>query len=145
MAQHAEAVDKETDPERPISSLGVENTARVATKIAENDVGIVAVRHSGKLRARQTAEIYAERVGTTDVKPISGMAPNDDVEEFIRGLDKEGVLYVGHLPHLDKTLARLVCGHKVHGVVAFRNAGIACVDIKADGSSLLWYLTPEIC
>ena len=145
LAQHAEAVDKETDPERPISSLGEANATRVAEKIAENNVGIVAVRHSGKLRAKQTAEIYAEHVGTTDVRPVSGMAPNDNVGEFIRGLDKEGVLYVGHLPHLDKTLTSLLCGTDGGGVIVFKNAGIACVDIAPDGSSLLWYITPDIC
>lgn len=145
LAQHAEAVDKEIDPERPISPLGEANATRVGSKVAENNIEIVAVRHSGKLRAKQTAEIYAERIGVTDIKSVSGMAPNDDVGEFIRGLDKEGVLYVGHLPHLDKTLTSLLCGNNGHGVVEFKNAGIACVEMHAEGSSLLWYLTPDIC
>lgn len=145
LAQHAEAIDKETDPERPISPQGAANATRVAVKIAEKNPGIVAVCHSGKLRAKQTAEIFAEHVGTTDVKSVSGMGPNDSVEDFIRGLDKEGILYVGHLPHLDTTLTSLLCGGRDHGLVAFRNAGVACIDINANGSSLLWYLTPDIC
>ncbi|MGB5708947.1 MAG: phosphohistidine phosphatase SixA [Arenicellales bacterium] len=145
LAQHAEAIDKSADPARPISRDGAVTAARVAAHIARHDIGITAIRHSGKLRSKQTAEVYAEHLGVSDISEMSGMNPNDDVRAFISGLNLDSTLYVGHLPHLDKTLSCLIGGNRDQGVLIFKNSGIACIELGGAEPSLLWYLSPDIC
>ncbi|MGI9317090.1 MAG: phosphohistidine phosphatase SixA [bacterium] len=144
-AQHAEAVDKATDSARPISSGGAASAASVAAYISKFSINISTIRHSGKLRAQQTAEIFAKHLGVNEVFETEGMDPNDDVIKFIDGLKVGGVLYVGHLPHLDRVVSCLIGGGRDQGTLAFKNAGIACVEVGEAGSSLYWYVTPEIC
>ncbi len=145
LAQHAEAVDKSVDPARPISTDGALNAAKVGAHIAKQGVSINAIRHSGRLRARQTAELYAEHLGVSVIAESAGMNPNDDIKEFINGLNIDGALYVGHLPHLDKTLSYLIGGNRDQGVLIFKNAGIACIEIGDAEPSLHWYISPDIC
>lgn len=145
LAQHAEAVDKEKDPTRPISHQGSVNTIRVAKHLAEQGIRISAIRHSGKLRAEQTAKVFAENLSVEDVAAINGMNPNDDVQEFLRGLTSDRVLYIGHLPHLDRALSKLIGGGRDQGVVIFKNAGVVCVEIGDNEATLVWYLSPDIC
>lgn len=144
-AQHAEAVDKEIDPTRPISHQGLANTTRVAKHLAEQGVRISAIRHSGKLRAEQTAKVFADNLGVEDVAANNGMNPNDEIQEFLNGLSSDRILYVGHLPHLDRALSKLIGGSRVQGVVAFKNAGVVCVEKGDKEATLVWYLSPDIC
>ncbi len=145
LAQHAEAVEKEKDPARPISHQGLASTTKVAAHLAEQGIQFTAIRHSGKLRAEQTAKIFAETLGVKDVSEISGMNPNDDVREFLKTLTVDRVLYVGHLPHLDRAVSQLIGGGRDQGIVLFKNAGVVCVEISSDEASLVWYLSPDIC
>jgi phosphohistidine phosphatase len=145
LAQHAEAVDKDKDPTRPVSRQGMANATRVAGHLAELGISISAIRHSGKLRAEQTAEIFSDSLGVTDVAEIIGMGPNDDVEGFVKSLTSDRVLYIGHLPHLDRALSQLIGGNRDQGVVTFKNAGVVCVNIGDSENSLVWYLSPDIC
>ena len=58
LAHHAQAVGPEVDAMRPLSSVGQAVAARVATVAAGRGVVPEIIWHSGKLRARQTAEAY---------------------------------------------------------------------------------------
>jgi len=57
--QHGIAESKEIDPARPLSKSGEEITARLAALLNRKDVQITKVCHSSKLRAEQTASIFA--------------------------------------------------------------------------------------
>ena len=56
--QHGEAVGPDLDPMRPLSERGRTQTARLAEAAVRRGVIPAVVWHSGKLRARQTAEIF---------------------------------------------------------------------------------------
>jgi len=61
LVQHAEAKRKEEDPERPLSEKGRVDIRKVAVYIAGHiNIKVSAIIHSGKTRARQTAEALAE-------------------------------------------------------------------------------------
>ena len=64
LVQHGEATSEEEDPERPLTERGVVDVHRVARKAAEAGI-VTAVRvvHSGKTRARQTAEAWGQALG----------------------------------------------------------------------------------
>lgn len=145
LAQHAEAAEEAADPARPISTGGTANAAKVGAHLSKQGVNITAIRHSGKLRAKQTAEVYAEHLGVSDIAESVDMNPNDNIKKFINGLNIDGALYVGHLPHLDKTLSHLIGGNRDRGVLTFKNAGIACIELGDAEPSLHWYISPDIC
>ena len=58
LLHHAEAVDASVDPQRPLSPGGRAHAARLAADAAARGVRPDVIWHSGKLRARQTAEAY---------------------------------------------------------------------------------------
>jgi len=70
LVQHAEAMSEEQNPERPLTELGRQHTRSVADLAARMGVEVEQVRHSGKTRAEQTAEILGEALGPGAV-PLS--------------------------------------------------------------------------
>src|SRR5207247_11199517 len=111
LAHHGEAVGPEIDPSRPLSAAGRAAVKRVATQAAANGARPQVVWHSGKLRAKQTAEelwracnALAELSATRDLQP-------DDPPQWIRDrlrLETRDILIAGHFPHFPRLLALLV-------------------------------------
>lgn len=62
LVQHGEAKKEEEDPLRPLSERGREDVQRVAKYVEKLDIKASIIFHSGKLRAKQTAEILAEKL-----------------------------------------------------------------------------------
>jgi phosphohistidine phosphatase len=146
LVQHGEAKKEEEDPLRPLSESGREDVQRVA-KYAENlDINANKIFHSGKLRAKQTAEILAEKLNIEQVIETEELAPKADPkvwEDRLSGID-EDVILVGHLPHLSKLSGSLLCGDEEKETVIFRMGGIVCLERNGDGHwSVQWMITPE--
>ena len=144
LVQHGVAVDEAEDPARPLSAVGIAEVERVAARLAAQGVTVTEVCHSGKLRARQTAERFAEKLGARAVREIPGLAPKDDPRELQPRL-ADGVMYVGHLPHLRHLAALLLTGDPANDPVALRNGGVVCLDEAEGRARLRWYLPPELC
>mgnify|MGYP001139025655 CR=1 FL=1 len=70
LIQHGTAASKDEDPERPLTLRGRRDVERVADRVA-SVMGTARVVHSGKLRALQTAEIVAQRLGVEAVNTFS--------------------------------------------------------------------------
>jgi phosphohistidine phosphatase len=127
LAHHGEAVGPDVDPRRPLSAVGRANVDRVAALAAARGAHPLFVWHSGKLRARQTAEAYwracnalAQFSATRDLQPDD---PPQWIRDRLRG-ETQDVLIAGHFPHLPRLLSLLVNGSDAgslfpqHGVVA---------------------------
>ena len=146
LVQHAEAKPESEDPERSLTEEGVENARRMAEWAALANVHVDEVRHSGKKRAQQTAEILAEALRPSGgVNAVDGLGPNDDVHPIANELQKEerSVMLVGHLPFLARLAGLLLAGRPEAPVVRFRNAGIVCLDL--DGAwSVSWTMIPHL-
>jgi phosphohistidine phosphatase len=101
---------------------------------------------SGKLRARQTAEIAAARLAPgVAIETMAGLSPNDAVEPFVEIVNgwTQDTLIVGHMPFLGRLVARLLApGASVF--VAFTPGSLACLERGADAWSLQWMLQPEL-
>ncbi|MEX2721382.1 MAG: histidine phosphatase family protein, partial [Candidatus Wukongarchaeota archaeon] len=79
LVQHAEAKAKDEDPARPLSEKGWESLEKVSGFLESVGVKVVRILHSGKLRARQTADKLGEVVGSSEgVGETDGLAPLDD-------------------------------------------------------------------
>ncbi len=147
LVQHGLARPESEDPKRPLTPAGREEVLRVARAAAAAGVRPGQILHSGKLRARQTAEILAERLRPADgVHAIEGLDPQGDprvAAERVAQADAD-LMLVGHLPHLGRLTSLLVAGSAEWEIVAFRNAGVVCLEGKADRFAVVWILTPEL-
>ena len=153
LVQHAQAKSSEQDPTRSLSEEGLANIERVSSHAEKLGFTLDRIYHSGKLRAKQTAEVLARHLGVADkVETKKGLDPNDSVapiRDWLDLLSSEGtrsIMIVGHLPFLDKLTSLLVAGTEDAHVVAFQNAGIVKLVPKSAGSgySIQWIITPDI-
>jgi len=126
LVHHGDAVGAEVDPRRPLSPKGRTDVERLAAEASARGARPQVVWHSGKLRARQTAEAFwracnalAEFSATKDLQP-------DDPPKWIRDRlrkDTRDLMIAGHFPHLPRLLALLITGGEagldfpLHGVV----------------------------
>ena len=147
LMQHGEARPEQEDPARPLTERGRADVARVARAVARLDLGIVRVAHSGKLRARQTAEVFASLLEPPPaLEEMSGLGPTDDprIAAEAVGAASGPMMFVGHLPHLSRLASLLILGDEGEAVVAFRMAGLVCLTHGEDGWRLAWALVPEL-
>lgn len=146
--QHGEALPSGQDPARPLSETGRGDVERLAALLAERGVALSRVVHSGKLRARQTAEILASRLSpSVEPEVHDGLAPKDRAGDFASGLSAWGSdsLIVGHLPFLDRCLSWLVSGHEGGGIAAFRPGAMVCLaPDESGGWTIVWMLQPDL-
>ena len=148
LVQHALAKEKHEDPNRSLSDEGRADITKMAAFVAEHlKIEVDTIVHSGKTRAEQTAGVLAEKLSpAVGVKAADGLAPLDDPAIWARRLESatEDIMLVGHLPHLSKLAAKLVCGDDSQAVVSFRNAGIVCLNRdNANDWSVRWALDPD--
>ena len=147
LVQHGEPVSKEIDPQRPLSERGRLDVTKVGQFAANNcRMRLSHVHHSGKLRARQTAEILAQALDLHDPVEIDGMAPLDDPAVWHRRLLDldDSIMLVGHLPHLARLAGALLCGETETAPIAFRMGGMVALAREEGKWSLQWMLVPDI-
>lgn len=147
--QHGEARAESQDPARPLTEQGRLDVERVARYAARRGFTVALVEHSGKLRARQTAEIVASCLEPPpNVGERPGLAPNDDPSDLARSLQAaEGApprLLVGHLPHLSRLVSLLVVGDAARPVVAFRTGALVALRREEGGFRVRFVLTPDL-
>ena len=93
----------------------------------------MAIWHSGKLRARQTAEPFLRLCNPlAEFGAIKGLQPSDSpglIRDLLSGEARE-VMLVGHMPSLPRLLTLLVTGAEssllsfpLHGAIALEPAG----------------------
>jgi phosphohistidine phosphatase len=130
LAHHADAVGPDVDPQRPLSATGRMHADAIARDAKQRGVSPAVIWHSGKLRARQTAEAYRRACNPlAEFAAIRGLQPTDP-PEWIRdrliGESRE-VLLVGHMPSLPAILRLLTRDQSatfpLHGLVALRESG----------------------
>jgi phosphohistidine phosphatase len=107
------------------------------------------IRHSGKLRAEQTASILANHLTPPGgVVAIEGLAPKGDVRRVAELLGRETrpLMFVGHRPFMDRLAGLLLAGDKERPVVCFAKGGIVCLqrEVRTRSWSMLWAVTPDL-
>ncbi len=147
LVQHGLAKDKSEDSARPLSDQGREDVTRCAgfLSLFEKPKPVKIV-HSGKLRAAQTAEMFAEAWGGIPVEQTLDLAPNDDPSVWSAHLASmnEDVMLVGHLPYMQRLAGLLICGDPQREAVRFRNGGVVCMEKGESGWSILWQINPTL-
>ena len=148
LVQHGKSLPKESDPDQGLSEEGRNAVHRTASVAKDYGVQISGIVHSGKTRARQTAEIFSQAIGlNAPVSQRDGLKPLDDVTASADAMRTgDNLMLVGHLPFMEKLTAHLVCGNAENLVFKFQNGGIVCLDEAADGRGwfIKWALMPNI-
>ena len=147
LVRHGEAESELVEPTQPLRERGRADVTRMARHAARIKVAIGEIRHSTKLRAKQTAEILA-----THLRPVHGVRETDDLEPTYdpgRAQDVieaavEPLMLVGHLPHVARLASLLLTGDPNREIVRFRPGAIARLERTERGWVLGWILTPEI-
>lgn len=147
LVRHGHAQSEIEDPARPLSDRGREEVTRVARHVRAMGLRVAEIRHSGKLRARQTAEILAEHLSPTGGNhDMEGLAPMDDPDKARASIEaaREPIMLVGHLPHLSRLASALILGDPAQEVLQFMAGAIACLDRVEGRFQLQWLLTPSL-
>ena len=144
LVQHGDAVPEQ----RPLSAAGRREVEAVARLLASKCTRAARVAHSGKLRARQTAELLAAALAPGTVsETMTGLNPNDPVEPVVRSIAEwtSEVMLVGHLPFLGKLVARLVAGDERKPVAAFIPGTVVCLEQGETAHwAITWMVRPEL-
>ena len=148
LVQHGKSMPKSVDPDQGISEGGGAETRRIAEVAGGYGVKISQIKHSGKTRARKTAEIFASALNPAGVtEEVSGLKPMDDVAAFASALKPDDdIMLVGHLPFMERMAAYLITGSTDRPVFKFQNSGIVCLNKNPDTGSwvIVWTLMPKI-
>lgn len=148
LVRHGDALSEEEDPKRPLSTAGREQVDKMAALVAGLGLELEEVRHSGKERARETAEIFAARIGVGPdrVREVSGLKPKDDVEAIAESLESEGrsVALVGHLPFMGLLASRLMSGDAGRMQLRFGDAGCMVVSRREGGWRLEEFINHDL-
>jgi phosphohistidine phosphatase len=130
LVHHGDAVGPHVDPMRPLSSVGRAATERLAAGAAARGARPDLIWHSGKLRARQTAECFW--AACNPLAPMTaerGLLP-DDPANWMRDrliAEPRSILIASHMPYLPRLRALLTPS----AAGAFPLHG--CVALAADG------------
>ena len=148
LVQHGKCNPEETDSGRKLSKQGADDVTRIASVAKGYSVQVSKICHSGKERAKMTAEIFGSFLSPPQgIVQISGIDPMDDVKIFAQSLDPaSNIMYAGHLPFMQKLASFLVSGNEAITAFKFQNGGIVCVDRENDAAlwHIKWALMPEV-
>lgn len=148
LVQHGRSLPREIDPDQGLSEEGRSDVERIAGVAAGYGVRAASIHHSGKTRARQTADIMAHHLmPCKNPLETAGLGPNDDVVPLARTLSPgENLMVVGHLPFLERLVSYLITGSTDLLVFRFQNGGIVCMDQDPGHTRwvIKWTLMPEI-
>lgn len=148
LVQHGKSLPKEQDPEQGLSPEGIAEVERIAGVARGYGVQVSAIDHSGKKRARQTAELFAVALQPPQgVRERPGLNPMDDVTPVAGELDpQDNLMLVGHLPFMERLASYLITGKTDNLVFKFQNGGVVCLDKEPAGNLwfIKWTLMPQV-
>lgn len=132
LVRHGEAVSEHVKGERPLSERGMHDVSAMAEHLSRLEINVARIYHSDRLRAKQTAQIIAQKVRPSKgLQEVQGLAPADDIDTALKLIEDAGepVMIVGHLPHLGKLLSALLIGREYQGMelLEFDAGSVVCL------------------
>ena len=131
LVQHADALPKSENPERPLSEQGVADAVRMAAYLESVGVRVDEVVHSGKKRAEETANILGGAIwpGNSTLE-MESLGPNDSTDHLYHGAQASGgdICVVGHMPFMGRIAARLLTGAEDGMNIGFTPGSVVCLE-----------------
>ena len=147
LVRHGVANTAAVDQQRGLSEKGREEVERIAKFLQKSGVSVSRVRHSGKVRAMQTAEILASHIAPSiEIVSGDGINPNDPVDPvaYDAASFTEDTMLVGHLPFMDLLASRLAAGGEDSVAFTFHPATVLCLERNGGGWSVAWMVHPKL-
>jgi phosphohistidine phosphatase len=150
--RHGIAADREEwdgdDAQRPLTADGRKSLEREAKTLARLDIEPDRIITSPLARAKETAEIIAQRLDLRDrIVEDDRLAESFDVNrlaEIVRECsDVDCLMFVGHEPDFSRTIGQITGGARVD----LKKGGIARVDLPDSSTlagELLWLVPPKL-
>jgi phosphohistidine phosphatase len=134
---------KKPDDERPLTPHGKEEIRKLARFFQRLDLQLDRIMTSPLPRARQTAEIVAERLKLT-LHEDSSLEPGFDGEglrKILRKYPEERVMLVGHEPDFTEAISALTGAS-----LKLSKGGLALIELnpKSMSGRLLWLFPPKV-
>lgn len=146
LVHHGDAVGPEVDAMRPLSDRGRGAVLLLADEAGRRGVRPDAIWHSGKLRARQTAEAFW-KVCNNPFATLSaerGLLPDDPpawMRDRLLG-EARALMVVGHMPHLPRLLRMMLGGREDTPAVEFPLHGLVALESDGDVWRETWRIGP---
>ena len=151
LLRHADAIYGLPDADRTLSQKGVEQMQSLMQHIKPSAVSeIESIWHSPLLRAKQTAELFAQHTGLNcPMETRNELIPGGSIQSLANKLETlhQDTLLVGHNPHMEALTSFLLKRSSHPSMIHFRKAGIACIEYSShpDQSWILqWYAFPSL-
>ena len=147
VVQHGDAIPKNIDPDRPLSDQGRADIQRLLEFLADRNIRIGQIFHSGKSRARETAEILRPLLETSgEIHERQGLAPNDAPDDFLGQFDQieTNTLVASHLPFVARVISQALTGEPDRELIQFVPGSIAGIE-RCDENAwrLFLFVRPE--
>lgn len=146
LASYGRAYTELEDPDRRLTDEGIRETRRVALRLREVGVVVDEIIHGSSLRARQTAEIFAEYLSPRIMREADGLGPSDPPliwAAMLRGVSR-ATMVVGHMPFLTRLASALVIGRPSPPIVSLRCSSVLKLEKCGNGWRIAWLLTPQL-
>jgi phosphohistidine phosphatase len=138
------------DNKRPLTHKGIVRLRREARALEALGVAFDQIVTSPLVRARQTAEILAEGVGSKPpIAAADALAPGGTTAQAIEELGKyarrKRIAIVGHEPNLGELAAKLI---GARAALEFKKGAVCRIDVEtlppARPGHLMWFATPKM-
>lgn len=131
------------DDERPLTDAGKKEMRKVAKLLKALDISLDDILTSPLPRARQTAEIVAERFDLP-VHEEESLAPgfgSQELKQLVRKYRVDALMIVGHEPDFTNVISGLTGANS-----KLSKAGVALIDLNGSDSKgrLLWLFPPKV-
>jgi phosphohistidine phosphatase len=147
LVRHGEAREAAEDPQRSLTENGRKAVQQVASILGKQNLHVDQIWHSGKTRARETAEILAQHLSPSQgTVAISGLAPNDDVHPIAEMIIHESstTMLVGHLPFLSRLVSLLLLNNPESDILHILPSSVLYLNRTEGIWKLNWMLTPDL-
>jgi phosphohistidine phosphatase len=146
IVRHGEAAPGAPDAARVLTERGRIEVNEMAQLLSRRDAFVRQIRHSGRVRACETAEIIGSILEPpAGVVSTSGIHPDDPVEPIARSLfgERESLMLVGHLPFVARLVAQLTAGSADRAPLRFPTAAVVCLRGEDDQWQQVWTEHPS--
>jgi phosphohistidine phosphatase len=139
------------DEDRALTEDGMRKMRKAAHGLKVLDDNITHIFTSPLLRARQTAQILAEELGTAPIAVLPALGPPGHRRMLLNhlgdlsGKPKVGnVIAVGHEPTMSEW-TRAICFGDTGPEMFFKRGAMAAIELDdAERGTLRWYLTNSV-
>lgn len=148
LVRHGKAEQDGDEWARPLTARGRRDVGRIAACLEKAGCRVDRVVHSGRVRARQTAELLSSSVGPQGrVEEMRiGLQPDDATDILLRAAVgwADDVMVVGHQPFMGRMAAHLLCGDPEVSLAIVKTGCVLCCERVGGRWALCWMIEPSI-